>query len=609
MMPDPVQVLINRLAELGSTSENGSTTDRLGQIIVRQEAIRLVHRLNTVASGAFVTRDPMDIAALVESVAATGRSVPCRITVSDRLLHKLSEPVRAETLSLLFGLLDSDETPIQGGVQILASSYLNAAQDSKLLRVLARAVARGLSVELVVPDDGDRAAVSLAISDDSDGVQVEAHLADGTGGAAWVVELRSRDQSPSATVTAPEPSTFRKTVPFSLPATSVRNGAGSASIDAKSDKSPIASITDLFGDLISLRDLEPRSPKVRGLGELRQELGLAAPFVPRKSDPEYARVVASFAQDVAGPHPTIIYVGDTVFNDGTAICGLEESSPGSVYGFLCNERGFGIPDDFTVGPIYFAKKWRSVNRFVEDALHHGLSIDKGTVGFFDLDQTVYAAKGRDDEPLRIARWKALLAFLKDSIPPHRFDPAQAERIYRHLDQDSYHRITRDNMDYVALFVLAVSAGLCDAPEIEEFAASPENSIASLTERLYQRARARKGHEEIDGVIDEIRRVYLNTLNGDQTPCKGFRRYECEETAVAMRGAANIDVGARITLNHEVVDLVVFLRDRGVHVFALSDRPIEAAVVETDDGAAEDLMSIPMPATGMSTYASLVEVAG
>ncbi len=608
MVSDPIQILIQRLTELGSASPGGSTTSRLGQIVVRQEAIRLVHRLDTVASGAFVTRDPMDIAALVESVSRAGKGTPCTLTVSDSLLHKLAEPSRSETLSLLWGILDSDETPVQGDVRILASSALNPAQDPKLLRVLARAVARGMKVGLVVSTNEERAVVSLALTADSGSVLVKALLTDDVGGAAWIVELEDGERSPSVGFVKSDPMPVLPVIPFSLPSTSFDNADESRSRLDATFRDGAASITDLFGSLISLRDLEPRAPDVRGLGKLREELGLSAPFVPRKNDREYASVVASFAQDVAGSHPQIIYVGDTLFNDGTAICNLADQAAGSVHGFLCNERGFGVTDDFTIGPVYFANRWRSLDRFLGDARRKGLTIDENTVGFFDLDQTVYAAKGRDDEPLLRARWKALLSYLRDNVPPNRFDPEHIERIYRHLDQDAYHRITRDNMDYVALFVLAIAAGLCDSSELEEFAASGNNSIASLTERLYQRARFRLDHAEIDHVMDEIRRVYFNTLAGDQTPCKEYRRYECAATAAAMKGLDDVNRDARIVFNREVIDFIHFLRDRGAHVFALSDRPVEAAVIENDDVVVEDLMSIRMAESGIATYSALEEAA-
>jgi hypothetical protein len=173
--------------------------------------------------------------------------------------------------------------------------------------------------------------------------------------------------------------------------------------------------------------------------------------------------------------------------------------------------------------------------------------------------------------------------------------------YREFDQDRYHHITRDNMDYVVLLVLAVAAGLCDAGEIQAFAASHDNSISSLTELIHQRALLRRGHEEVEGILDVIKAVYYNTLAGDQTPCKEFRRYECRATASRMRGEKG---RGRVFLNREVVDVIRFLRQRGAHVLAVSDRPVEAALIEEEDGTKEDLMSIPMKVVGFSIYDSL-----
>ena len=156
------------------------------------------------------------------------------------------------------------------------------------------------------------------------------------------------------------------------------------------------------------------------------------------------------------------------------------------------------------------------------------------------------------------------------------------------------------MDYVVLLVLAIASGLCDAEEIESFAASDNNSIASLTELLHQRALARQGHEDLGEVVNVIRAVHYNTVAQDQTPCKEFRRYECLSTGKYMRAQGN-DPQNRIFLNREVVDFIQFLKNRGARVFAVSDRPVEAAVAEDENGTTEDLMRIRMQTSGYPIY--------
>lgn len=228
---------------------------------------------------------------------------------------------------------------------------------------------------------------------------------------------------------------------------------------------------------------------------------------------------------------------------------------------------------------------------------------------FDLDQTVYAAKGRDDEPLVRARWDATRVYLEDIVPQYKFDAERAEALYREFDRDDYHSVTRDNLDYVVLLVLAVASGLADATEIRDYASSSRPSIAALAEELRRRASMRVGHEDMARVLDAVKAVYYNTLAGDQTPCKDFRRYECLSMAERMRRAGPDGDAERIYLNREVVEVIQFLKRAGVHLMAVSDRPVEAAVVEGDDDVSQgttDLMTVPMTVRGVSILDALTE---
>jgi hypothetical protein len=530
------------------------------------------------------------------SAAATSHA-DWSLNLVEPLLSKLPESFRHDTLKLVLEVFTSADDRLSGVVRLVSTSVLKIVENPFLLRIALAAKLRGLSVSVLTADSqGAATAFNLTVSGTSGGLAVSAGQREASSGAAWTVEAWSGRDATSSPDWVDRSNRNLRAVPVTIPDTPQSSALADA---ADNETAGEKSVTDLFGDLIALRDLQPRTHQVRALDQLRVPLDLAAPFVPRKSELDYARVVRSFVDDLVGQTARIIYVGDTIFNDGSVICNLESNKPDSVFGFLCNEKGFATVDDFILGPIYFAKRWRSLVPFARECQKRGIPIDANTVGLFDLDQTVYAAKGRDDGPLHQARWDAIQAFLKNTIPAYKFEPEAAERIYRQFDRDEYHRITRDNMDYVVLLVLAVAAGLCDAREIDSFAASSENSISSLTELLHARALARRGHEQIDDVLEVIRAVHYNTLAGDQTPCKDFRQYECHFTALRMRSQQDGDGAGRIVLNREVVDFVHFLKEKGARVFAVSDRPVEAAVIEQDyQRDTEDLMSIPMPIIGV-----------
>lgn len=244
--------------------------------------------------------------------------------------------------------------------------------------------------------------------------------------------------------------------------------------------------------------------------------------------------------------------------------------------------------------------------FVAQLQKSGFVLGSSTVAFFDLDQTVYAAKGRDDEPLRLARWEAIRAFLADTLGEESFDETRARAVYREFDQDAYHAITRDNMDYVVLLVLAVASGLSDSGEVREFGRSAHNDIGTLTAELYHRASRPRSHDKNRRLVDLIRAIHYNTLAGDQTPCKDFRTYECVHTAARMGGDATLQPAGRICLNREVVDLIDFLQSRGCLTMAISDRPPEAASA-VHLGVEVDLMKIAMPLIGEPVSDSLRSV--
>ena len=55
-------------------------------------------------------------------------------------------------------------------------------------------------------------------------------------------------------------------------------------------------VSDFLGDMIVYRNLLPMHPEMPALPDLRPKLGLAPNRVPRKSESDYARVIAALLQ-------------------------------------------------------------------------------------------------------------------------------------------------------------------------------------------------------------------------------------------------------------------------------------------------------------------------
>ncbi len=565
---------------------------RVQRAVLEREARRVVGRLDAFEQGELgwlglaEAWEVIDLAREATSVARLACSLRW-----DRL-RQLDEAGAALAIEVLGKWVKDSPTEPQASLDLLFENELDLINDPAVLelaltarhqgwRVRAGAAGRGselLRVEIHSDRDED---VSMETVDSGEAITSKIHFRP-IGEAGQGAADRDDEEQRSRLLSVNE-----------ITGRSDSEGPSPASTSG-------LSVSDLFGENIMLRDIEPRSPSLDGIESFRAELGWDSIYAPRKNEPEYARALLRIMSSDGEPPKQIVYVGDTLLNDGGAIRGLQAAGPpGRVWGFLCGATKANPDADFDLDRIYFGARWSSLHSFVGRALSEGLVFDQGTWVLFDLDQTVYAAKGRDDEPLVRARWDAVRAYLEEIVPEYKLDPERAEALYRRFDQDEYHPVTRDNMDYVVLLVLAVASGLADAAEISEYASSSRPSIAALAEVLCRRASIRAKHENIPAVLDAVKAVYYNTRAGDQTPCKDFRRHECLTMAARMRGDLGADGDDRILLNREVVDLIGHVQRTDAHLFAVSDRPLEAGVVEPDDSELPktDLMTVPMGIRG------------
>jgi hypothetical protein len=590
---DGVEQLADYLASLGrpASLEFG---ERIQRAVVLGEASRLVRRMDAFKKGKLdwlSLAEAWEVMELARS-SVTMRSAACALRC-DRL-RELVESEAAEAMDVLLRWVNAAPTNLEASLILLFDSEMDLTKDPAALGLAIAARMQGWSVAAGVAKEG------------ADLIRIELRSATGD-----VVSLEAADSAEAAIATIrfgplpPEAGAAQADWPglaerwreVAVPDRQARPEPGSA----PEVSAAAVSVSDLFGERIMLRDIEPRSPALDGIEAFRHELGWDETYVPRKNEPEYAQALLRIVggSDMRGPK-RIVYVGDTLLNDGGAIRGLQaEGPPECVWGFLCGATKAQPERDFVLDRVYFGAEWGSLQSFVDYARGDGLVFDAETWVLFDLDQTVYAAKGRDDEPLLRARWDGVRGYLESIVPAYKFDAERAEALYREFDRDEYHPVTRDNLDYVVLLVLAVASGLADAGEIRDYANSSRPNIGTLADELRRRAAMRLGHEDIGAVLNAVKAVSYNTANGDQTPCKEFRRYECLAMAARMRGDVARGNEEQILLNREVVDLIGSLQETPAQLFAVSDRPLEAAVAEpADTGESHtDLMTVPMAFCG------------
>lgn len=354
------------------------------------------------------------------------------------------------------------------------------------------------------------------------------------------------------------------------------------------------SVADLFGGSIVLRDMKPRGGALASPRPVPGGLAPGGIWPPRKRDDGYASALLGLIGRHGDPG-AIVYVGDSLLQDGAAIRGLRRAGPpGRVWGFLCRPAEPGAARNEIVDGVFLGHAWSALSAFVEYAQEDGLVLDSNTWVLFDLDCTVYAAKGREEDPLEEARSEAVRTFVRSKVPALGSAPDRVEGLYREFEQDRYRGLTQDNLDYVVALVLATTCGLADVGAMREAASSGSPAIARVIEEVLSEATSGAGREVPPEAFDALEEIYLGALEGDPTPCKEVRRHEGLATAARMLPDAA--GGERIHLNREVIELLGWVAAAGAQILAVSDRPVEATVVSNGDDAV-DLMTIPMAIRG------------
>ena len=106
----------------------------------------------------------------------------------------------------------------------------------------------------------------------------------------------------------------------------------------------LTSISTFLGDNIVYRNLQPMDERLPAFADIAALLGINATPIPRKSEPNYARVMATllrYARALDGGGAAIqrlIYVGDTRLNDGTAITNLSLAGGWPGIAFIGSEK-------------------------------------------------------------------------------------------------------------------------------------------------------------------------------------------------------------------------------------------------------------------------------
>jgi len=339
------------------------------------------------------------------------------------------------------------------------------------------------------------------------------------------------------------------------------------------------SLYDLLGDLVVYRNLQPADGRLRTPQRLdRARRGLVGGVIPRKTEPAYAHAILRIlgrAQALRSDQPLqrLIYIGDTAMNDGQAIRNLGQHLP--IYGFIGHERTEESRRTEIGDRIMLANRWAALADFICFLQGEGFAFDETMAVLLDLDKTAFGARGRNSQVIDAARVEAVRRTVEEVLGAD-LDEEEFRAVYDELNQSRYHPFTADNQDYLAYVCLMVSGEVYDFTQLlADLDAERLSTFAQFIEACAERAIG-------DELAPVHREVYTNFRRGDPTPFKSFRYREYEETVRRMDCLPE-DVGEErvlaeeIVMTREVADVCRFLRERGVLLFGLTDKPDESSI--------------------------------
>ncbi|MCU0494983.1 MAG: hypothetical protein MUD01_25630 [Chloroflexaceae bacterium] len=336
-------------------------------------------------------------------------------------------------------------------------------------------------------------------------------------------------------------------------------------------------ITNITGDFVLYRDLQPDSPHLPGLRHVRDALGFAPGYIPRKRDADYARAVLAMvrlAQHNAGQPPpqAFLVLGDTD-NDRWMAQHLTMVSGLPALAFIAQDKPDEAPATQWDGPIAHANRWALLEPWVREVQGRGLPLAQ-TVLFLDIDKTLLGPRGRADGGIDDARADGALAVGRDILGSG-FELPVFRQEYDLLCGKQYHGLTLDNQDYVVYLTLLLASGALTLERLH--AGMADGSMGSFRQVLgwVEAERMVALPPALAALHREIRAA---DAAGDPTPFKAFRRAEFAATVGRM-------ADGRLPLCREVVTAAQTLAGLGAHCVAASDKPAEAAYPSPAQAAA------------------------
>ena len=346
------------------------------------------------------------------------------------------------------------------------------------------------------------------------------------------------------------------------------------------------SVSEFLDDRIVYRNLAPADSRLPALDQVRPRVGLPEGLIPRKSELEYARVIAYLLREARAldrpgvPIERLIYVGDTRLNDGNAFANICRAGGWPGLAFIGSERE-DLPqvdvEEGEGGALYLANRWAALDDFDRFCRERQHPVDERAAVVVDLDKTALGARGRNDRVIDQARVEAVRRTVGGLLGSG-FDAGGFQVTYDFLNQPRFHPFTSDNQDYLAYLCLILGSGLYVLdPLVDEIDSGRMVSFPQFIDAV--EARSAELPADLRGIHAGI---YANVQRGDPTPFKEFR-YNEYLTTTARMGHLDDDasipdlLAGEILITQEARQAALAWKEQGALLFGLSDKPDEASV--------------------------------
>ena len=347
----------------------------------------------------------------------------------------------------------------------------------------------------------------------------------------------------------------------------------------------IGTLNDFLEDRIVYRNLNPCVDYLPTYKELVGQKPSENFQIPRKTELNYADAIVKYIHFANQKKyrensqiKSLIYIGDTLMNDGGAFQNIIKLSGWDGYCFICDEDQKPTSLQKVIsefGNLYQSNRWCQISEFKSTFSNEGILLDDSAVLLMDMDKTMVGARGRNDHVIDGVRLEAAMKILNEVLKIENNDSKFYE-IYKLFNGPDYHHFTKDNQDYLVYICIFIQAGIVEEKSLAQNAKDSDYQLQNFIQLV------QNNYSNLPSNLKELHISFLEKFNaGDPTPFKQFRRAEYIVTSEKFSSSQEVPIdeiiNSKIVITNEVYSFAKNALLEGCLTFGLSDKPDEASI--------------------------------